>query len=163
MFTAYETGKPARVYVQAVAGGTPGGAPRPILPPGYSAVSRAISPDGRSVACSQGGKYRICPLDSSDGNFKGGEPPPIPGLEDGEQPLRWTPDGQSLYVCDTSKLPLRIFKLETSTGKRQLSKEITPPDISGLASQMVAVITPDGQSLVYSYSRVLSELFIVEK
>jgi hypothetical protein len=157
LFSAYESGKPPRVYIQTVAGG----GPRPILPPGYSAVFRAISPDGHSVACYEGGKYRICPLDGFDAT--GAEPAPIPGLEEGEQPLRWTPEGQFLYVCDTAKLPLRIYKLETATGKRQLWKEIMPPDISGLASEIVTTISRDGQSLVYAYSRVLSELFIVDR
>jgi sugar lactone lactonase YvrE len=159
VFTANEAGKPMRVYVQAVAGGTPG----PILPPGYTAMFRTISPDGHSIACREGGKYRICPLDSLDGNLSGGEPLPIPGLEEGEQPLRWTPDGQALYVCDTRKLPLRISQLQTATGQRQPWKEITPPDITGLASPMTTIISADGQSLVYGYSRVLSELFIVDR
>ena len=159
LFAAYEAGKPERVYIQAVAEGLP----QAILPPGFTAVFRAISPNGRAVACRAGGTYRICPLDSPDGNFKGGEPAPIPGLEEGEQPLRWTPDGQALYVCDTTKLPLRIFKLETSTGQRQPSKPIKPPDIAGLASPMLAILSPDGESLIYGYTRVLSELFIVAR
>jgi Tol biopolymer transport system component len=163
LFTAYEPGKPERVYIQSVDGGESGSMPKPILPAGYSAVFQAISPEGRSVACRSGGTYRICPLDPPDGDFQGGEPPAIPGLLEGEQPLRWTPDGRFLYVCDTAKLPLRIFKLSASTGERQPWKEITPPDIAGLASPMTAVISPDGQSLVYGYSRVLSELFIVDR
>jgi len=156
LFNAYEKGKRVQVYMQPVTGGPPVA----VLPTDYSAVFRAVSPDGRSVACYHGGKYRICPLDPSV--FKQ-IPPPIEGLADGEQPLRWTPDGQSLYVCDTSTVPLRVFKLKVSTGERQLWREITPPDLSGLASQMTTVISSDGRSMVYGYSRVLSELFIVDR
>ena len=65
-------------------------------------------------------------------------------------------------MYDPSRLPLRVEKLEVSTGRRQPWKELAPADSYGLAGPLGLTAAQDGQTFAYSYVRVLSELYMVE-
>jgi hypothetical protein len=54
------------------------------------------------------------------------------------------------------------MKLDVATGKRQLWKKLVPPDAAGVYSIIEFHITPTGNAYVYSYSRLLSQLYQVE-
>ena len=49
-----------------------------------------------------------------------------------------------------------------ATGQRRLWKELTPPDPSGVASIGPIIMTADGSSYVYSYRRLIDDLFVAE-
>jgi len=110
---------------------------------------RPISPDGKTVVWFYG-QFLLYPTD-------GGEPRPIPGLARGELVVGWTSDGRALYVRDTKQMPIRIFRLDVSTGQRQLWKETG-------ASQPWAqlVMTPDGKSYSYGFDTNSSDLYLVD-
>jgi hypothetical protein len=91
-----------------------------------------------------------------------GEPRPVPGMEDGEIPIRWTADGRALWVFRTTELPTKVYRLGVTTGERMFWKELTPPDPAGVLLIGPILMTPDGKSYVYSYRRTLDELFLVE-
>jgi hypothetical protein len=58
-------------------------------------------------------------------------------------------------------MPARVDICDVATGARTLWKEITPPDPAGVLAIGPVLITPDGGSYVYSYRRVLDDLFLV--
>ncbi len=157
---ASEPGRGSRLFVQDI---EPGGAaaaaaakPRPITPEGYEVPyrGRPISPDGRTVVVlAPDRKVHLWPID-------GGESRPLPGILEGDNPFGWTADGRSLYVLRAG-MPARVDVLDIATGARRLWKEITPPDPAGVLSIGPVLVTPDGKSYVYSYRRILDDLFLV--
>ena len=56
----------------------------------------------------------------------------------------------------------RIFRLDIATGKRDLWKELTPPDSAGISNVAPPAIAADGKTYAYSYNRILSDLFLAE-
>ena len=151
VFSAKEPGRLIRTYVQDVAGGPP----RPVTPEGFTGTF--ISPDGqfllaRDLAEKQ--PFAVYPL-------KEGEPRPIPGLEQEDRVIRWGQDGKSLYVYRPRELPLRLFKLNLLTGKREAGKEIIPADIAGIRGPINVLMTPDGTGYIYAFTRYLSDLYLV--
>ena len=83
-------------------------------------------------------------------------------MEPGEVPTGWTTDGRSLYIYRPSELPARVYRIEISTGKRMLWKQIMPSDSAGVDLISPILITPPGKSYVYEYGRTLSDLYLVE-
>jgi len=148
---ANEPGKLARIWVQDIGGGKP----RPITPEGTTAKDVVISPDGRWVIAFPPNTYRAVRYP-----VEGGDPEPIPGLEDNEYPLQWTLDG-GLYLRKAG-VPAKVFRLDLATGKREPWKDLAPADPAGVWSMVSVMLTPDGKSYAYGFSRSLSELYIVE-
>jgi Tol biopolymer transport system component len=152
LVTAAEKGHGTRLFVVPIEGGKP----RAISPEGYRAVNGTISPDGKVVAAvGPDRKTYLYPLD-------GGEPMPLPGLADLDVPVGWTADGRFLYVYKRGEYPARVFRMDPVTGKREFFKELTPPDPAGINTISPPRITPDGKAYVYSYNRILSDLFLAE-
>ena len=71
-------------------------------------------------------------------------------------------DRRSLYLARRQELPIRIYRLDPLTGRRELLKEIMPADPAGILSPTGIFMTPDGKGYVYSVRRVLSNLYLVE-
>ena len=92
----------------------------------------------------------------------GGEPRSFPGLGPGEIPIQWR-DDRHLYVGGLviGSGALKTYIVEPSTGRRELWKEIAPPDPAGLLGTGQLLTTPDGSTYAYSYHRFLSELYVV--
>jgi Tol biopolymer transport system component len=148
-----EPGRRTRLWVQDVSGGKP----RPITPEGVQMPRGAVlSPDGRTVAAiGPDGRPMLYPTEP-------GEPRHVPGLQNGETPIRWTGDGRAIWIYRPNEVPAKIYRLDVTTGERSLWKELTPPDPAGVLLIGPIVMTPDGKSYVYSYRRTLDELFLVE-
>jgi eukaryotic-like serine/threonine-protein kinase len=133
------------------------GAVRPVTAEGVTQVPYAqiIAPDGKSVLAfgpdGQPGIY----------STENGERKAIAGMEAGEQPIGWTPDGASIYVYRPT-VPARVFRVELATGKRQLWKELTPIDPVGVFFIRPPHIANDGKSYVYNYGRILSDLYVAD-
>jgi DNA-binding winged helix-turn-helix (wHTH) protein/Tol biopolymer transport system component len=144
-------GEEARNVIQDIDGGEP----RPILQPGLT--GRWISPDGNYLIATGRGKPRsIYPIDSVD-------PRPIKGLEDGELILGWDIDGHSIYTGQGVGVPMKLYKLDSLTGKREMIKEVAGLNAAGLFSIDSLRITADGKSYAYGYSNFLSHLFLVDE
>ncbi|HSS45336.1 MAG TPA: hypothetical protein VLO07_08350, partial [Thermoanaerobaculia bacterium] len=154
LFAGSEKGRRARLYVQDLAGG----APRPVTTVGTGAGFHGIvvSPDGRfATGPAPGSGFACYPVE-------GGSPIPIEGLAEGEVPVQWSADGQALYVYRIGDVPARVFRLDLSTGRRELWKELTPPDPAGISGIQYLQIAPDGKAYAYDYGQVLSDLYMVE-
>ncbi len=152
LITASEKGHGSRLYELPIAGGKP----RAISPEGYRSQNSTMSPDGKTVAAiGPDRRYYLYPLE-------GGEPTAISGIAELEIPVGWTGDGRGLFVYRRGDYPARVFRLDVATGKRELWRELTPPDPAGISSISPPNITPDGKAYVYSYNRILSDLFLVE-
>jgi eukaryotic-like serine/threonine-protein kinase len=151
LVVASEKDHGTRLYLRDLEGGKA----KAISPEGYRAVGETISRDGkRVIVVGPDRKSSIFPLD-------GGEPVPIQGLQDGESCLGWSADGR-IYVYNRAEYPARVYLLDPATGKRELWKELVPPDPAGINSISPPRITPDGKAYVYSYNRILSDLFLAE-
>ncbi len=143
-----------RLYVQS----TDGGSARAVTTEGIDTAfpGFAISPDGKVVAAiGPDHKGVLFPM---DGN---GPARPIAGLVNGEFPLRFSQDGKSLFVWKRD-LPARVYTIDLQSGRHELWKELMPLDPSGVERISNVVVTPDGKSYAYTYSRLLSDLFVVE-
>ena len=155
-FFGAEAGHASRLYVQDLEGGKP----RPISPEGTrSSMGHGvvpISPDGTLVAAwAPDGTSSLYPVD-------GGSPRRIPGLLPGDSVVRFTGDGAAVYARDKSDLPMRIFRVDLATGRREPWKELAPEDRAGAFQMYGAVLTPDGESYAYGCSRLISDLFVVD-
>jgi DNA-binding winged helix-turn-helix (wHTH) protein len=147
LFEGNEPGHPRRNWVQRVSGGKP----VPITPEGT--VGQRVSPDGSLLVA----------VDSQDAFWLypviGGPPKALPGIELGEEPIRWSSDGKHLFVARTV-IPVSVHRVDVLTGDRQLVYTLAPGDVAGLWNLWPILITPDGKSYVYSDYRILSDLYL---
>jgi hypothetical protein len=65
-------------------------------------------------------------------------------------------------VHNLTGLPTVVSLLDITTGKRKVWKQIVPADAAGVDNVGNILFTPNMKSYVYSYSRVLSDLYLVE-
>jgi len=149
-----EEGHGPRLYLRDVEGGPA----RPVSPEGIRLPFNGVtaSPDGKFVtAIGADEKAFLCPVE-------GGEPKPVPGLLPGELPVEWSTASSLFVVSRPGELPTRIFRADLSTGRREPVKQLTPLDPAGVFSIDPVRMTPDGRSYVYSYRRLLADLYLVE-
>jgi eukaryotic-like serine/threonine-protein kinase len=151
VFNGNEPGRPPRVFAQDLAGG----AAKPVTAEGVEGV--LLSRDGTALV-----------IRAPDGGFsiaglEGGAARPIPGLRAGDIPLQLTADGRHLFLRDGSRaLPARVFRLDLATGRREMWKELTPGDPAGITMLAPAILSDDGKTILFIYSRVLSDLYLAE-
>ena len=91
----------------------------------------------------------------------GGVPVAVPALKNGDVPTRFSADGRSLFVATFGKIPAMLYKVDLSTGARAEWREAMPADPAGLINVGPILVTPDGGTTVYSYTRLLSDLYNV--
>jgi serine/threonine protein kinase len=151
VFAAREGKGAVRLYIQDLGGGKP----VPLTSEGAAAPSPlcvCVSPDGETLAMVDAAR-RIVLFPT-----RGGEPRPVPGIEPGERPLRWSGDGRSLYVGQGPK----VFRVDPFSGRRELWKQFAPPDPAGVRpDSWFIVLSADGRSYFYSFQTHLSELYLV--
>ena len=94
-------------------------------------------------------------------DVEGGPPRPVPGLKQGLLAIKWCADGRSLFVGTVETNPLKVYRLELSSGRMELWKEFSLSDIGENGAADV-IPTPDGKSYVYGYTRSFADLFIAE-
>ena len=150
-----EPGHATRFYVQKI----PAGPMRPVSPEGFGVELRiAVSPDGKEFAAQnqQTNAWNICQIDS-------GQCAPLRGVQEDDSPLAWSVDEKSLYLGNRKEGSQgSIWRVEVSTGRRDLWKKIVPPDSVGAVEIFPVSITPDGKSYAVQYDRSLDELYTME-
>jgi eukaryotic-like serine/threonine-protein kinase len=148
VFKGSEPGHAARTWIQDLAAG----GPKPVTPEGVSGI--LLSPDEQFiVAVDTERRVWIEPL----GGTQAAE---VKGIDRGEFPVSWSSDGKSLFIAKTERLPVKIYRLEIASGKRELVQELSPRDPAGVFPDICTVYaTPDGKSFVYSYFRLQSDLY----
>jgi hypothetical protein len=150
VFRASEAGRGARYYVQDLERGKP----HPFSPEGVGGAM-VVTPDSHFVSgTGTDGRLVLFPVD-------GGPPRPFAGLEPGDVPLQWSSDGKTLYVRNGA-LPARLYRIDTSSNKREFWRELMPSDPAGILAIRTIRITGDGASCFYGYTRHLSDLYLVE-
>ena len=141
-------GHEGRLYVLDASGG----ALRPITPE-MTGIG-AVSPDGKWVATIGHDGHFLYPVD-------GGERRPLPGMHRDEWPVQWSADGAAVYFRREGGIPLPVLRVDVRTGHKEAWKELYPPDPAGVV-WMDPLVTPDGSAYVYTYHRLLNDLYLVE-
>lgn len=148
VFSGNQSGREARCFLQNIGDDKD----RPVTPEGIS--SCALSPDGKLIAASDrdGNAAALYPID-------GGAPHPIPGLLTGENFI-WTSDPHFLYVYQSNQSPIKLYRLNVENGQRQLFREMNMDEV-GICDFSDLVLSADARSYVYGYTRLLSDLYLV--
>ncbi len=146
---ASEAGHGMRCYLVDLNGGKP----IPITPEGITGA--LVSPDGKYVLrANDVGVDEIYPI-------AGGVGRPIPNLEPGFVPVKWSEDDSSVYGSRPGPVPTRVYKVKLATGERTLVEELEPATAAGAVSIAPVVVSSDGSRFAYSYYQVLSELYLI--
>ncbi|MEO8501743.1 MAG: hypothetical protein ABI565_12560, partial [Vicinamibacteria bacterium] len=141
-----------RVYVQDAAGGPPKAVTADDV--GLPRIGRPVSPDGRQVvALGPDGVPALYPL-------AGGEPTAVPGFEQVDVPICWTPDGRGLYVAHYDGSWPRIDRVDVQSGQRRPWNRLGLMGPSGFLGQARVLVTPDGESYAYSVTRGMNSLYL---
>jgi Tol biopolymer transport system component len=150
IYSAAESGHPARSYLLATEGGTP----RPLTPEGT--IGGLPTPDGKFVLAIDGKRARwLYPI-------AGGEPVKLNFVPNpDERILGFFDNGKSLLVR-TASIPVKVTRVDIASGRREPFKEIMPADPAGVQSIPTMRFSADGKSYAYSVGRILSDLFIVD-
>jgi serine/threonine protein kinase/Tol biopolymer transport system component len=151
-FAAHEPGHSSRIYAMSLDGGQA----RAISPEAFSMrYTGALSPDGRRLAALTSDGLAMVSVD-------GGEPQPVLGSSPGDLPLSWSEDGQTLLVGVRGETGCSVSRLELKSGTKTLWKVFSPPDTAGLYGSRCPLFSADKQHYVFGYTRILSDLFLVE-
>jgi Tol biopolymer transport system component len=147
LMLATPTGKGQTWFVTDVNGSSP----KELLP--ADVPVHAVAPDGKSYALVQNGVWVLRSI--SDGTFK-----PIPGIPPEEFPIGWASDGKYLFVQEIAASGVNIYKVDISSGKRELWQAITPKDGVGLRPMSLpTAITPDGRWMAFGSHSQLGQLY----
>ncbi|HKH98384.1 MAG TPA: winged helix-turn-helix domain-containing protein [Candidatus Sulfotelmatobacter sp.] len=148
VFDGVEPGRAARTWVQDGSDGKP----QPVTPEGV--IAHGFSPDGKLMAAVDlEHQFWLYPVD-------GGQSRALFGIEPGEVPIQWSADGKHLFVATIESIPVKIYRTDVSTGRRQFVSKVAPNDLAGLSGFLTVHITPDAKSYVYSDYRILSDLYL---
>jgi Tol biopolymer transport system component/predicted Ser/Thr protein kinase len=152
LFVGNEPGRTSRLFTVDLSGGKP----RAVTPEGVVILNQIpLSPDGKSIVAI--GLDRRVAIYSTEP----GEPRPVPGLTPEDYAIRFSADGKSVYVFNIVARPGVVDLVDIQTGKRTLWKEFHPPDPAGVLNIAPFLMTPDGATYVYSYRRMLDDLYVV--
>jgi eukaryotic-like serine/threonine-protein kinase len=153
LLCGYEEEHAARVYIL-----DPGrGEPEAITPEGWTFRGDPITADqGTLLARRSDGQFARFPL-------AGGEPVPVEGMSPEDVPVRWSLSGDALYILWRERLPARLERLDLASGRREMIRELMPPDPAGVVSVLNVLLTPDASSYAYTHARMLSDLFWAEE
>ena len=152
LFTGAPPDRPWRSYVQDVAGGPP----RSLTPEGIRGL--AISSDARIAATPIGGADQPISIWSDTGLLLQKQ---VKGSNADDRPVAFSSDGRSLWLFRRGEVPAHVEQLDIATGERRPWKTLAPSDVNGVYSIIEFQITPDGKSYFYSYTRLLSQLYLV--
>ena len=156
-YVGREKGHRPRIYVQSVEGGPP----RAVTP---EDVRRPVLVGAGKFFCalSPAAEWMLYP---SDGN---GETRAAVGILPGEQPIGSTPDGL-LYVRGADELrqgetliTTRVYRVDPSSGRRELWKEIPPVDPRRAGAITSILFSADGKSCVWTHRWYSTELMLAE-
>jgi len=144
-----------RMYVEDLAGGAARAVTPVISVRTHYFESHVVSPDGKMIfARDLSGKGVLYPI-------AGGESRPVPGWLPEDLWITWSADGRSAYVYQDEKTSARVYGLDLVTGKRDLVATLGPSDAAGVTAILSVRMTADGKIYAYSFTRELSDLFIV--
>ncbi len=147
-----KTGGRFQTYIVPVDGGPA----QPIAPEG--SICTWASPDGKSALCAPDADElsRIYSIERNELRV-------ARGLQPADRVISWNSDNRSLFIWVPMAYPIRIYRLDTDVGRRELWREITLPDRAGIAYDRTEIyMTPDGSSYCYSTQNAPNDLYLVE-
>ncbi|GAC1428611.1 MAG: hypothetical protein NVSMB68_00690 [Thermoanaerobaculia bacterium] len=154
LFDGIEPGHGSRLYVQHL----DGGAAVPITPDGVRiANGKTVSPDGRLVVATSGRQSMVYPADGK------GAPRPIPSMDGEARFVGWSNNPKFLYVATTQNRTLSVNRIDITTGKTQRTYEIPLVNVAGIFGRPRALVSADGETLVYGINHLLTNLFVVDE
>jgi eukaryotic-like serine/threonine-protein kinase len=128
---------------------------RPISPDGIRENNFTVSLDGElAAAVGPDGVPRLYPT-------SGGASKSPSGLEPGDLPLRFSTDGQRLFIARLAHGSAMVHRVDLASGRREPWKDLKSNDAAGLSPSDAIQITPDGQYYAYTYRRFLDDLLLV--
>ncbi|HEX7192259.1 MAG TPA: hypothetical protein VF381_11895, partial [Thermoanaerobaculia bacterium] len=143
-----EPGHAPRLWMQSIDGGPP----LAVTPENVGGV--LVTPDStRVLGRGTDRRYFFYPIG-------GGAAVPVPALQPGDVPIRFTADGHSLFVTTFGKVPALLAKVNLVTGERTVLRSVQPADPSGLINVGPVYVTAEGGTVVYSYTRLLSSVYL---
>jgi Tol biopolymer transport system component len=158
IYTHMENDGHFRVYSESIDGTNR----KPITPPdeSYGPARGGVSPDGKFLLALRYSDQTtmLIPLDGS------GPPRPVPSIHEGEYARHWSSDGKSVFLQTRGDLESgsQVIKLNLATGKREVIKTILPADRAGFAGNDGELVSSDGSTIAFSYSRTLSTLYVLQ-
>ncbi len=149
--SAVEPGRQTRLFLHDLGPGRPVA----ITPEGVGLW--VVSPDGSTIAArGPGPTIRLYDLDAAASRE-------VPGLTGGEVPVGWITDGLLVRRPGDPASPLgEIYRIDIRTGRQDVWKNVLPRDRAGFMALVSFRVTPDGQSLAYTWHRALTNLFIAQ-
>ncbi len=150
LLVATEKGGAPRTYLLK----RDGSAPKPFGPEGFRGTQ--ISPDGNYVIGRKSNAYWMIPFNGEQ-TLR-----PLSFVQPDEVVAGWTADGKSIYIGDSSSMPVKVYVADLKTGQRHLHQQHAPGDLAGVSGVGTGLITPDGSFNLYTFGRTLSYLYVVE-
>jgi dipeptidyl aminopeptidase/acylaminoacyl peptidase len=150
VFSASEPNHPTRMYWMNLADGKT----HAITPEGTE--GGLVSPDGKYLLARDPERKRwLYPLE-------GGDPQPLSAaLKDGEIPIDWESDGQSLLVGERG-FPFKVSRVFLNSNRREDVRSFAPSDAGGIVTLGGVRFSADRKSYAYDYFRILSDLYVVD-
>ncbi|HEU0031206.1 MAG TPA: hypothetical protein VFQ53_11275 [Kofleriaceae bacterium] len=149
---AAATGQPMRWWLHDLRGGDPVAVGPDTAPTGR----HPISPDGAWIASAEpAGGIRLWPT-----HAPADRKPRVLAGPAGEVPVGFSGDGSALFVLASAGAQRSITRVDVATGKRTPWLEITLPD--AYPRYFTARMSADGETVVYSYASVASDLYVLE-
>ena len=156
LLIANQNSKGMAVFVTDVNGATP-----KLISPG-DAPWGAVAPDGKSVLLFVQGQHKggtVVIHSLSDGGSDGSSRP-LPGAQPDEDTIGWSADSKSVFAQTVTATGINIYRLDVTSGRRELWQTITPKNAVGLRPMVIpSSITPDGRWMAYAYRTQLGQLY----
>ena len=137
-----------RIFVLDASGG-----PLQPITPEMTGVG-VVSPDGKWVATIGHDGHFLYPVD-------GGARRPFPGPGPDDWPVQWSADGTAVYLRREGELPMPVLRVDLATGRTEVWRKLMPADAAGVI-WLDPLLTADGRGYVYTYHRLLTDLYLVD-
>jgi hypothetical protein len=88
----------------------------------------------------------------------------VPQLKNGDQPLRYSADGKSIFVERDQPNPTiaEIWKIGLANGQRDRLFTIKVPDLPGMVGLSFIAVSPDGKAYSFQYVSTKATLYVVK-
>jgi hypothetical protein len=103
----------------------------------------------------EGDDLRLFPLG-------GGESRPVTGAKPGDEPLRWSANPNLVFVARRAGAVMQVESIDITRGTRTPMMEVSVRDRVGASGVQRLVLSADGKSYAYLYTRTLQNLYVVK-
>jgi serine/threonine protein kinase/Tol biopolymer transport system component len=124
---------------------------KPVTGPGVRATG--VSPDGELVVVVTSGKIYLHSIET-------GAETAVGPVDAGEAVIRWSGDGQHIFLQRNGDSRVTILRLDVRTGRKEVWRDLKPPDPGSKFFGSVK-LSEDGNAYAFSFQRDLSTLYLV--